>query len=86
MMPIRRRLLAARQDCVMSGNKPIRARLSPQDWKELQTWVEQQKRPKDSGLPANNATLKDLFGMEVVEDAKVKGDLIQFDLAKKTGA
>jgi hypothetical protein len=80
LMHIRQRLLAARNDARMSGYRPIRARISPLDMKELDTWIAHQSSAINSGLPPANLSKKDMFGMEIVEDPTVR-DIIKFDMA-----
>ena len=39
-------------------------------------WVRQQNRPLTSGMPAQNLSADNLFGLRVIADEKVKGILI----------
>lgn len=73
MMPIGRRILEARNDARMSGHRPIKARISPRDMQELENWVKQQNRPHVTGLPTQELSAKHLWGMDIVEDEKIKG-------------
>lgn len=73
MMPIGRRLLHIRNDAVTGGAKPVRARISPQDFKELESWIREQNRPHTTGLPQQDLSTKNLWGMEIVADEKVRG-------------
>ena len=81
-MHIRQRLLAASNDARMAGHKPIRARISPTDMKQLDFWINQQAHLSDSGLPPVKWDKKDMFGMEIVEDKTVH-DIIKFDMEKR---
>jgi hypothetical protein len=76
MMPIARRILTAANDARMSGHKPIKARISPRDKRELEMWVRQQNQPMSTGLPAQNLSADHLYGMDIAEDAKVHEILV----------
>jgi hypothetical protein len=80
--PIARRLLMARNDARMGGKNPVRARISPNDMQELKVWVRQQNKPITSGLPPQNYSEKNLWGMDIVEDAKVH-EIIHLEFEKK---
>jgi hypothetical protein len=81
MMPIGRRILEARNDAKMAGHKPIKARISPRDMQELESWVRQQNRPHVTGLPTQTLSSKWLWGMHIEEDPTVK-DIVVLEMAK----
>lgn len=76
MMPIAQRILCVRNDAKMAGHRPAKCHISPLDMKELKSWVLQQNRPNVSGLPPQNLSTSHLWGLEIVEDSKVKDMLI----------
>lgn len=73
MMPIGRRLLMIRNDAMTGGHRPAVARISPQDYKELEAWVREQNRPHTTGLPQQDLDVNNLWGMKIVSDEKVRG-------------
>jgi hypothetical protein len=76
MMPVARRIAQVKLDAQQSGHRPVAVRVSPKDKRELELWVRQQNRPLTSGMPAQNLSADNLFGLRVVEDEKVTGIFI----------
>lgn len=73
MMPIGRRLLMIKNDAISGGQMPVKARINPIEYKELQSWIIEQNRPHTTGLPQQALDIKHLWGMEIVPDEKVRG-------------
>lgn len=81
MIPIARRIQIVLNDARQSGHRPVEARISPADDRQLEMWLRQQSRSIDTGLPARELSRDNLFGVKVVADPKVSG-IIQLKMQK----
>lgn len=73
MMPIGKRLLHIKNDAMQGGAHPVKARIHPRDYKELEAWIREQNRPHTTGLPQQALDINNLWGMKIVPDEKVTG-------------